>query len=82
MVRTEYPSGNVQYYEGESGAERMVQAGASEDKAAAEKRYKAMRVAEERVPAPRLGHHRRQSSARGAPPEPVLLLNSRAQIRS
>ena len=42
--------------------------GASEDKAAAEKRYKAMRVALERVPALRLGHHRRQSSARGATP--------------
>jgi len=54
-VRTEYPSGNVQYYEGKNGAERMVQAGASEDKAAAEKRYKAMLVAELRSECGRLG---------------------------
>ena len=47
--------GTVQYYEGEPGAERMVQAGASEDKAAAEKRYKAMRVAELRSECGRLG---------------------------
>ena len=47
--------GTVQYYEGEPGAERMVQAGASEDKAAAEKRYKAMRVAELRSECERLG---------------------------
>ena len=49
------PDGMVQYFEGERGAERVVQAGASEDKAAAEKRYKAMRVAELRSECGRLG---------------------------
>ena len=55
MVRMELPDGTVLHYEGERGAERVVQAGASEDKAAAEKRYKAMRVAELRSECERLG---------------------------
>ena len=56
-VRTELPDGSVAYYEGEKRAERCVCVvpGASEDKAAAEKRYKAMRVAELRSECERLG---------------------------
>ena len=56
MVRMELPDGTVLHYEGERGAEeRVVQAGASEDKAAVEKRYKAMRVAELKSECERLG---------------------------
>ena len=56
MVRMEVPDGTVLHYEGERGAEeRVVQAGASEDKAAVEKRYKAMRVAELKSECERLG---------------------------
>jgi len=51
----ELADGTVLHYEGERGAERMAQAGASEDKTAAEKRYKAMRVAELRSECGRLG---------------------------
>ena len=54
-VRAVFTNGKVQHYEGDKGAERMVQAGASEDKAAAEKRCKAMRVAELRSECGRLG---------------------------
>ncbi|EOD38558.1 hypothetical protein EMIHUDRAFT_313094 [Emiliania huxleyi CCMP1516] len=57
LVGTEFADGEVQYYEGEKGAERCVRVvpGASEDKAAAEKRYQAMRVAELRSECERLG---------------------------
>ena len=55
VVRVEYVDGKALHCDGERGAERMVQAGASEDKAAAEKRYKAMRVAELRSECERLG---------------------------
>ena len=57
-VRTEFADDTVHYYEGEKGAERcvrVVQARASDDKTAAEKRYKAMRVAELRSESERLG---------------------------
>ena len=56
-VRTVFADGKVQSFEGERGAERCVcvMPGASEDKAAAEKRYKAMRVAELRSECERLG---------------------------
>ena len=90
-VREDLADGNVQYFEGERGAERCVRVvqGASEDKAAAEKRYKAMRVAELRSECERLGLA--TTGVKAALVARLLaacagitmhLLNSRAHIRS